>query len=70
MACLVSPSGPGSMWNHFLLTRSQFVQLVELFLTSPGPTLPDPVLEALATFIHENYTETAQVLKMLCLILV
>ncbi len=58
MSNVVGPSGPGSTWDHFLLNRSQFVQLVELFLTAP---LPDSVLEALLRFIHDNYTETAQV---------
>ena len=28
----VSPSGPGSSWDHCLLNRAQLVQLVELFI--------------------------------------
>ena len=28
----VTPSGPGSVWDHRLLREAQFVQLVELFL--------------------------------------
>ena len=55
----VSPSGPGSSWDHLLLNCSQFVQLVELFLASPNP--PDTIVDSLSSFIRDNYTETAQV---------
>jgi len=55
----VSPSGPGSSWDYFLLSCSQFVQLVELFLASPDPE--QSVIDSLSTFLRDNYTETVKV---------
>ncbi len=54
----VSPSGPGGSWDHFLLNRSQFVQLVELFLVTPPL---DSTVDTVSSFMQDNYKETAQV---------
>ena len=52
------PTGPGHVWDHVMLNCSQFVQLVELFL---GAEPEDAIVDALSSFIRNNYTETAQV---------
>lgn len=53
-----SASGPGHVWDHVMLNCPQFVQLIELFL---GPDSEDATVDALSSFIRNNYTETAQV---------
>ena len=52
------PTGPGHVWDHVMLNCPQFVQLIELFL---GPDPVDPTVDALSSFIRNNYTETVQV---------
>lgn len=55
------PTGPGHVWDHVMLNCPQFVQLIELFL---GPDPEDTMVNALSSFIRNNYTETAQVCEM------
>lgn len=50
----VLPSGPGAIWDHETLNRSQFVQLLELFM---GRKPEQDLVEAIADYIKLNYTE-------------
>ena len=52
------PTGPGHMWDHVMLNCPQFVQLIELFL---GADPEDAIVDAVSSFLRNNYTETAQV---------
>jgi hypothetical protein len=52
------PTGPGHVWDHVMLNCSQFVQLIELYL---GPDPEDTTVDALSSFIRNNYSETVQV---------
>ena len=54
---VVTPSGPGSSWDSRLLSPSQFVQLVELFL---GEDPSSDVVQSLPAFLQENFQETEQ----------
>ena len=55
------PTGPGHVWDHVMLNCPQFVQLIELFL---GPDPEDAMVDALSSFIRNNYAETVQVREM------
>jgi hypothetical protein len=52
------PTGPGHVWDHVMLNCPQFVQLIELYL---GPDPEDATVDALSSFIRNNYSETVQV---------
>lgn len=54
---MATSSGLGSSWDHHLLTPSQFVQLVELFL---GEDPSSDLVQSLSAFLRENFQETEQ----------
>jgi len=58
----LSPSGPGATWDHEMLNKSQFVQLVELFV---GRDPDDDLVDSITNYIKGNYTEAEIVISTL-----